>query len=51
MYEPCFDGTAIQLLGKYLKWLPLWFITFGIYGFWVSIAIKKWEVKHTHFAY
>ena len=24
-------------------------LTFGIYGFWVAISLKKWKTKHTHF--
>ncbi|MBR4694231.1 MAG: DUF898 family protein [Bacilli bacterium] len=44
-----FDGTAIGLFGNWIKWLLLTIITFGIYGFWVSIALKKWKTKHTHF--
>ena len=44
-----FDGTAIGLFGNWIKWLLLCIITFGIYGFWVSIALKKWKTKHTHF--
>ena len=23
-------------------------ITFGIYGFWVGIKLKKWRISHTH---
>ena len=45
-----FDGTAIGLFGNWIKWLLLTIITIGIYGFWVSIALKKWKTKHTHFA-
>lgn len=44
-----FDGTAIGLFGNWIKWLLLTIITIGIYGFWVSIALKKWKTKHTHF--
>ena len=45
-----FNGTAIQLFGNWIKWLLLCIITLGIYGFWLSIALKKWKVKHTEFA-
>ncbi len=44
-----FEGTTIGLFGNWIKWLLLTVITIGIYGFWVSIAIKKWKPKHTHF--
>jgi uncharacterized membrane protein YjgN (DUF898 family) len=45
-----FDGTGGQLFGNYIKWFLLTLITFGIYGFWLSIKMKKWIVKHTHTA-
>ena len=44
-----FDGKATQLFGNWIKWLLLCIITFGIYSFWLSISLKKWKVKHTHF--
>ncbi len=44
-----FDGKAIQLFGNWIIWLLLSIITFGIYSFWVGIAIRKWKTKHTHF--
>lgn len=45
-----FSGTGMQLLGNWIKWLLLTFITFGIYGFWTYIKLKQWIAKHTHFA-
>ncbi len=45
----CFDGSAIQLFGNWIKWLILMTITLGIYGLWVSIKMKQWITKHTHF--
>ena len=45
-----FDGTGSQLFGNYIKWFLLTIITFGIYGFWLSIKMKQWVVKHTHLA-
>ena len=30
-----FDGHALQLLGKFVLWVLLTVITFGIYGFWL----------------
>lgn len=44
-----FDGTALELFGHWIKWLLLSIITLGIYSFWVSIDLKKWKTKHTHF--
>ncbi len=45
-----FTGTAMGLFGNWIKWLVLIFITFGIYGFWVGIALEKWKVKNTTFS-
>ena len=45
-----FTGTAVQLFGKWIVWMLLTIVTIGIYGFWVSIKLKKWKVSHTHFA-
>ena len=43
-----FDGRGGQLFLNYIKWFLLTIITFGIYGFWLSIKMKKWVAKHTH---
>jgi uncharacterized membrane protein YjgN (DUF898 family) len=45
-----FEGSAIGLFGLWIKWLLLLIITIGIYSFWVGISLKKWKVRHTHFA-
>ncbi|MEF9969948.1 MAG: DUF898 family protein [Ruthenibacterium sp.] len=45
-----FDGKATQLFGNWVKWLLLCIVTLGIYGFWLGISLRKWKVKHTHFA-
>ena len=44
-----FTGSAFGLFGNWIKWLLLTIITLGIYSFWLSIALKKWQTKHTHF--
>ncbi len=45
-----FDGRAGQLFGKYIVWLLLSIVTFGIYYiFFMSVSMEKWETKHTHF--
>lgn len=45
-----FNGTGAQLFGKYLLWMLLSCITFGIYYIWcASIALEKWKTKHTHY--
>ena len=45
----CFDGSATQLFGNWIKWLLLTVITLGIYGLWVRIKMTQWVTKHTHF--
>ena len=45
-----FNGNGSQLFGKYIVWMLLTLITFGIYLFWLNLSIKKWVVKHTRFA-
>ena len=45
-----FEGTGGSLFGQWIKWMLLSIITCGIYSFWVQIKLKKWQVKHTHFA-
>jgi uncharacterized membrane protein YjgN (DUF898 family) len=44
-----FDGTGAQLFWNYIKWFLLTIVTFGIYGFWLSLKMKEWVVEHTHF--
>lgn len=43
-----FTGRALNLFGKYLLWVFLTIITFGIYGWWLRIKILKWNTKNTH---
>lgn len=44
-----FVGTGLGLFGNWIKWFFLCIITFGIYSFWLIIALKKWKVKNTIF--
>ncbi|MGL4337804.1 MAG: hypothetical protein ACRCST_13005 [Turicibacter sp.] len=44
-----FIGQPFDLFFNWLKWLFFCIITFGIYGFWLSIALEKWKVKNTVF--
>lgn len=47
-----FDGKGHQLFGRFMLWLLLSVITVGIYYVvCMKVAVTKWEVKHTHFAY
>lgn len=46
-----FNGTGVQLLGSYIKWLLLTLVTFGIYGiFFLPVRMLQWFTKHTVFA-
>lgn len=45
-----FSGSAVGLFGNWIKRLIFTIITFGIYGFWVGIKLKKWKVSKTDFA-
>ncbi len=45
-----FDGTGVQLIGKYIVWYLLSVITFGIYFIVAGeLNIVRWQTKHTHF--
>ncbi len=45
-----FSGSGMSLFGNWIKWFFFCIITFGIYAFWLGIALEKWKVKHTSFA-
>ena len=38
-----FTGAGINLLGRYILWIVLTIITFGIYGLWLPVNILKWQ--------
>ena len=44
-----FDGNGFQLIGKYIIWLILCVITFGIYSIVLIARLLKWKASHTHF--
>lgn len=45
-----FDGNGMQLFGKYIIWLLLSIITFGIYYILcVAVRLEAWVTSHTHF--
>jgi hypothetical protein len=45
-----FDGNAMQLFGKFIWWMFLSLITFGLYYiFSAKLKLTEWETKHTHF--
>ena len=45
-----FDGSAIGLFGNWIKWWLLTIVTVGIYSFFISIKLRQWKTKNTHFA-
>lgn len=45
-----FNGSAIGLIGQWVKWFLLCLITFGIYSFWVYPRLNRWIVENTDFA-
>ncbi|MEG1647065.1 MAG: DUF898 family protein, partial [Clostridia bacterium] len=38
-----FEGKGIKLFGNYIKWFLLTLITLGIYGFWLTVNVLKWN--------
>lgn len=44
-----FDGKGGDLFVKYIIWLLLCYLTCGIYGLWMNVALKKWLSERTHF--
>ncbi len=45
-----FDGNGFQLLGKYIIWWLLSWITCGIYAPFMFLSMERWLAKHTHFS-
>ena len=45
-YRMKFTGTGWQLFWRCLVWTLLTVITVGIFGLWVPIKYKKWEISH-----
>lgn len=44
-----FNGSAIGLLGHWIKWFLLCVITLGIYSFWVAPRLQRWVWENTDF--
>ena len=45
-----FDGKGAGLFGKFVLWLFLSVITFGVYFVLaMPLNVKRWQLKHTHF--
>lgn len=45
-YRLKFTGKGGQLFGKYIVWFLLTLVTFSIYGLFVPVKYKKWEISH-----
>jgi uncharacterized membrane protein YjgN (DUF898 family) len=45
-YEVRFDGTGMQLFGKFIIWWLLCIVTLGIYSFWIPVHTWGWIAKH-----
>ena len=43
-----FDGNGAEILGKWIGWTLLTYITFGIYSLFRNARLLKWVNKHTH---
>ena len=41
--------TSPQMLGKWIIWEILTVVTCGLFGFYVAVALKKWEYSHTYY--
>ena len=42
-----FNGNTIGLTFNMFKWTFLTMITFGIYGLWMPIKMRQWQIKKT----
>ena len=45
-----FTGSALGLFGRWILWLLLIFVTFGVYLLWVAPRIQRWKWQNTDFA-
>ena len=45
-----FNGTGMQLFGKWIIWLLLTIVTCGLYGFVMGLKLEQWILSHTAFA-
>lgn len=44
-----FTGSAMGLLGRWIGWLLLTFVTVGIYSFWWVPKMHQWKFEHLRF--
>ena len=45
-----FNGTGIQLFGKWIVWFLLTIVTCGLYSFVMGLKLEQWILSHTTFA-
>ena len=45
-----FNGTGIQLFGKWIIWFLLTIVTCGLYSFVMGLKLEQWVLSHTTFA-
>ena len=45
-----FNGTGMQLFGKWIIWLLLTIVTCGLYSFVMGLKLEQWILSHTAFA-
>ena len=45
-----FNGTGIQLFGKWIVWFLLTIVTCGLYSFVMGLKLEQWVLSHTTFA-
>lgn len=45
-YRLKFNGSGLQLFGKFILWVFLTIVTATIYVWWLPIKYKKWEISH-----
>ena len=45
-----FNGTGMQLFGKWIIWLLLTIVTCGLYSFVMGLKLEQWILSHTTFA-
>lgn len=44
-----FKGTAGELFWRWVLWLFLCYITYGIFFLWVVPRLERWKTHNTHF--
>ncbi len=45
-----FNGTGMQLFGKWIIWFLLTIVTCGLYGLVMGLKLEQWILSHTSFA-